>query len=55
MSVTSDDKDLDSLTVTLVADFSAPPELVWRLWVDPRQLERWRGPPIHPATSSSAT
>ena len=41
VSVTSIDKDFDSLTFTLVADFDAPPERVWRLWADPRQLERW--------------
>jgi uncharacterized protein YndB with AHSA1/START domain len=23
---------------------------VWQLWADPRQLERWWGPPSHPAT-----
>jgi uncharacterized protein YndB with AHSA1/START domain len=23
---------------------------VWQLWADPRQLERWWGPPTHPAT-----
>ncbi len=50
MSVTSVDKDLDRLTLTLVADFDAPPERVWQLWADPRQLERWWGPPTHPAT-----
>jgi len=50
MSVTSDDKDLDSITLTLVADVDAPPERAWRLWADPRQLECWRGPPTHPAT-----
>jgi uncharacterized protein YndB with AHSA1/START domain len=50
MSVTSVDKDFDSLTLTLVADFDAPPERVWQLWADPRQLERWWGPPSHPAT-----
>jgi uncharacterized protein YndB with AHSA1/START domain len=50
MSVTSIDKDLDSLTLTLVADFDAPMERVWQLWADPRQLERWWGPPSHPAT-----
>jgi uncharacterized protein YndB with AHSA1/START domain len=50
MSVTSVDKDLDSLTLTLVADFDAPVERVWQLWADPRQLERWWGPPTHPAT-----
>jgi uncharacterized protein YndB with AHSA1/START domain len=50
MSVTSVDKDLENLTLTLVADFDAPVERVWQLWADPRQLERWWGPPTHPAT-----
>ncbi len=50
MSVISVEKDLDSLTLTLVADFDAPIERVWQLWADPRQLERWWGPPTHPAT-----
>ncbi|MPZ89693.1 MAG: SRPBCC domain-containing protein [Nitriliruptorales bacterium] len=50
MSVTSVDKDFDSLTLTLVADFDAPTERVWQLWADPRQLERWWGPPSYPAT-----
>ena len=50
MSVTSVDKDFDNLTVTLVADFDAPIERVWQLWADPRQLERWWGPPTYPAT-----
>lgn len=50
MSVTSVDKDFDSLTLTLIADFDAPTERVWQLWADPRQLERWWGPPTHPAT-----
>ncbi|MFH8977579.1 SRPBCC domain-containing protein [Streptomyces sp. NPDC017890] len=50
MSVTSLDKDLDNLTLTLTADFAAPVERVWQLWSDPRQLERWWGPPTYPAT-----
>jgi uncharacterized protein YndB with AHSA1/START domain len=50
MSVTSVEKDFDSLTLTLIADFDAPTERVWKLWSDPRQLERWWGPPTHPAT-----
>lgn len=50
MSVTSVDKDLDNLTLTLIADFGAPAERVWQLWADPRQLERWWGPPTYPAT-----
>ncbi|MGX7733087.1 SRPBCC family protein [Rhodococcus sp. 2H158] len=50
MSVTSVEKDFDTLTLTLIADFHAPLERVWQLWADPRQLERWWGPPTHPAT-----
>ncbi|GAA4075806.1 SRPBCC family protein [Nonomuraea soli] len=50
MSVTSIDKDFENLTLTLIADFDAPVERVWQLWADPRQLERWWGPPAYPAT-----
>ncbi|GAB3233218.1 hypothetical protein GCM10027447_29430 [Glycomyces halotolerans] len=50
MTVTSVDKDFDSLTLTLVADFDSPVEEVWRLWADPRRLEGWWGPPGYPAT-----
>lgn len=34
---------------TIVAEFAAPVERVWQLWADPRQLERWWGPPGFPA------
>jgi uncharacterized protein YndB with AHSA1/START domain len=50
MSVTSVTKDLDNLTFTLIADFNGPIERVWQLWADPRQLERWWGPPTYPST-----
>ena len=50
MSITSLDKDFDTLTLTLVAHFDAPTERVWQLWADPRQLERWWGPPTYPST-----
>jgi uncharacterized protein YndB with AHSA1/START domain len=30
--------------------FAASPARVWRLWADPRQLERWWGPDPYPAT-----
>ena len=50
MSVISVEKDFDSLSLILVAEFEAPVERVWELWADPRQLERWWGPPSHPAT-----
>jgi uncharacterized protein YndB with AHSA1/START domain len=50
MSIVSVEKDFDSLSLVLVAEFDAPIERVWQLWADPRQLERWWGPPTHPAT-----
>jgi uncharacterized protein YndB with AHSA1/START domain len=50
MTVTSVEKDFEHLTLIVVADFDAPVERVWDLWADPRQLERWWGPPTHPAT-----
>lgn len=50
MSVTDTRKDFENLTFTLIADFDAPVERVWQLWADPRQLERWWGPPVFPAT-----
>ena len=43
-------KDPRSRTMTLEAEFDASPERVWQLWADPRQLERWWGPPTYPAT-----
>ena len=49
MSLVSVDKDLERLSLTLVAEFDAPLERVWQLWADPRQLERWWGPPTYPA------
>ena len=50
MTVTAVRKDPAALTMTLTAEFDAPPERVWQLWADPRQLERWWGPPTYPAT-----
>ncbi len=50
MTVTAVHKDPSALTMTLVAEFEASPERIWELWSDPRQLERWWGPPTYPAT-----
>ena len=50
MTVTAVRKDLQALTMTIEAEFDASPERVWQLWADPRQLERWWGPPNYPAT-----
>jgi uncharacterized protein YndB with AHSA1/START domain len=53
MTVTAIRKDIESRTMTLEAEFDASPERVWQLWADPRQLERWWGPPTYPATFDS--
>ena len=53
MTVTAVRKDPQALTMTLDAEFDASPERVWQLWADPRQLERWWGPPTYPATVTS--
>ena len=50
MTVTAVRKDPQALTMTIDAEFDASPERVWQLWADPRQLERWWGPPTYPAT-----
>ena len=50
MTVTAVSKDPGNLSMTLTAEFDASPERVWQLWADPRQLERWWGPPFYPAT-----
>ena len=50
MTVTSVVKDADARTLTITARFDAPIDRVWQVWSDPRQLERWWGPPTHPAT-----
>ena len=43
-------KDVEALTLTIVSEYDAPQERIWQLWSDPRQLERWWGPPGYPAT-----
>ena len=50
MTVTSVDKDPTNRTMTIVSEFAAPVGRVWQVWDDPRQLERWWGPPTYPAT-----
>ncbi len=53
MTVTAVRKDPAARTMVLEAEFDASPERVWQLWADPRQLERWWGPPTYPATVDS--
>ena len=50
MPVISVVKDADARTMTVTARFDAPIGRVWQVWSDPRQLERWWGPPMYPAT-----
>ena len=50
MTVKDVKKDPATLTMVITAEFDAPVESVWQLWADPRQLERWWGPPTYPAT-----
>lgn len=50
MTVTDVRTDPHALTMTITVELDASPERVWRLWADPRQLERWWGPPTYPAT-----
>lgn len=50
MTTTSVHKDTAALTMTITTSFDAPIDRVWRMWEDPRLLERWWGPPTHPAT-----
>jgi uncharacterized protein YndB with AHSA1/START domain len=50
MPVTDVRHDLENRTLTIVADFAAPPDRIWQLYADPRQLEKVWGPPEYPAT-----
>lgn len=50
MTVTSVHKDPETMTMTITSEFDATIGSVWQLWGNPRQLERWWGPPTYPAT-----
>jgi uncharacterized protein YndB with AHSA1/START domain len=50
MPVTDVTHNLDTRTLTIVADFAAAPKRIWEIYADPRQLERIWGPPTYPAT-----
>jgi uncharacterized protein YndB with AHSA1/START domain len=50
MSAVDITKDLENATLVVTSVFAASPDRVWRLWADPRQLERWWGPDPYPAT-----
>ncbi|WP_127571804.1 SRPBCC family protein [Georgenia faecalis] len=50
MPITSVEKDLDALTMTVVAEFPVPARRLWDAYADPRQLEKFWGPEGWPAT-----
>ncbi|MCP3424852.1 SRPBCC family protein [Rothia sp. AR01] len=50
MPITTVDQDLDALTMRVVADFPVPVRRLWDAYADPRQIERFWGPPEWPAT-----
>jgi uncharacterized protein YndB with AHSA1/START domain len=50
MSITSVVTDPENFTMTVTAEYDVNAERAWQLWGDPRQLERWWGPPTYPAT-----
>jgi uncharacterized protein YndB with AHSA1/START domain len=49
MPITSVTKDPEALTMTVVADFTAPLRRLWDAYLDPRLLEQFWGPPPFPA------
>lgn len=52
MPITAITKDPEALTMTVVADFPVSVQRLWEAYADPRQLERFWGPPTYPATFS---
>ena len=50
MPLTSVTKDAARLTLTVVGDYPVPQQRLWNAFADPRQLERFWGPPFAPAT-----
>jgi uncharacterized protein YndB with AHSA1/START domain len=50
MPLTSVTKDAAKLTLTMVGDYPVPQQRLWDAFADPRQLERFWGPPFAPAT-----
>ena len=50
MPVTSVTSDPETLSMTLVGEYPVPVERLWEAFADPRQIERFWGPPGWPAT-----
>ncbi len=52
MPITTVTSDAVALTLRVVGDYNVPVERLWHAWSDPRQIERFWGPPTWPATFS---
>ncbi len=52
MPITAVDRDPNALTLTITADFPVSRQRLWDAYADPRQLEKFWGPPGWPATFS---
>jgi uncharacterized protein YndB with AHSA1/START domain len=50
MPLTAVTKDAATLSLTVVGDYPVPQRRLWEAFADPRQLERFWGPPFAPAT-----
>ena len=50
MPLTSVTTDAATLTLPVVGDYPVPQQRVWDAFTDPRQLERFWGPPAYPST-----
>ncbi|HEY5801687.1 MAG TPA: SRPBCC domain-containing protein [Burkholderiaceae bacterium] len=50
MPLTSITKDAATLTLTVVGDYPVSQQRLWNAFADPRQLERFWGPPDYPST-----
>ncbi len=50
MPIVSVSSDAEALSLTVVGEYPVPLERLWAAWADPRQLERFWGPPTWPAT-----
>ena len=55
MPVTNVTTDPDSRSLTITAEFAAPPERVFAIYADPRQVEKVFGPPATRPPSSTTT
>lgn len=50
MPITDLVSDPETLTLTLIGEYPVPVERLWDAFADPRQIERFWGPPTWPAT-----